>query len=170
MASKKKLKTFTLIEIVVAIVLVSILTAVTLTIINPSQKVDESKQKEAIIELREIAKAVQYYASDLGAYPADVSRGLPSGIEDYLRADGSWPDGPLPGSVYDYDNWSEQTCIDPNASGSIQVTLRQVPDRNPDGSDVWAWYFVLSGNGTPHCNSATEWDLGECVSCPDFEL
>src|SRR5690606_39836552 len=103
-------------------------------------------------------------------YPADVSRNLPSGIEVYLTADENWPSGPLSGSVYDYDNWSDQTCIDPEASGSIQVTLRQIPGRNPNGSNVWAWYYVLKGKGAPHCSNATEAELGECVNCPGFEL
>jgi prepilin-type N-terminal cleavage/methylation domain-containing protein len=162
-------KAFTLIEILVSIAIVTILASAVVFVVRPAQKVEDSKVKQALIELKEIGKAIGFFASDNGFYPDDVSRGLPSGIEQYLTPGETWPDGPLPGSVYDYDNWSDQTCVDGAASGSVQITLREVPDRNPDGSDVWAWYYVLSGTGTAHCNSATEWDKGECINCGDFD-
>ncbi|MCA9378984.1 prepilin-type N-terminal cleavage/methylation domain-containing protein [Candidatus Dojkabacteria bacterium] len=164
------LKGFTLMEVILVIAILSILLGTTYLIFNPTEKIEESQQSQALSELREIGRALGFFALDNGYYPADVSRGLPTGLEPYLNAQGNWPDGPLPGSVYDYDNWSGQTCIDSAASGSIQITLREVPGRNPDQSNVWAWYYVLEGKGTPHCTNASEWDKGECINCPGFTL
>lgn len=168
--NKNYLVAHTLIELVIAITIIAILATVVYAIIRPPQIYEDTQYTQALTELAEIGKAIQYYAADNGAFPPDVNRGLPAGIERYLAPEQRWPVGPLEGSIYDYDNWSGKTCLDPEASGSIQITLREVPDRNPDGSNVWAWYYVLYGKGMPHCNTASEAYLGECVNCGDFEL
>ncbi len=165
-----KLHAATLVEITLAIAIMAILAGAAFITINPFNRVDEGQYSQALTELREIAKAVQVFALENGYYPADVSRGLPTGIEKYLTPDETWPNGPLDGSIYDYDNWTGQSCIDAEASGSVQITLREVPNRNPDGTDVWAWYYVIFGKGTPHCSNANEADKGECVNCPGFVL
>lgn len=167
---RRQIPSFTLIEVIVVLIIIVILATASILVFRPQTTVLHSQQTQALAELTEIAKAIQAYGLDEGHYPADVSRGLPSGIEKYLTPDESWPDGPIPGTVYDYDNWQNKTCIDNAASGTVQITLRQVPDRNPDGSNVWAWYYVLFGKGTAHCDNASEWNKGECVNCQGFEL
>lgn len=163
-------KSFTLLEVLLVTAILAILAMTVYLVVRPAETVENSQQSEALTELREIGKALQLFALDNGYYPADVARGIPAGIEAYLTADSTWPDGPIPGTVYDYDNWSGQSCIDNAANSSIQITLRNIPGRNPDGSSVWAWYYVLSGKGTPHCSNASEWNKGECVNCTGFQL
>jgi prepilin-type N-terminal cleavage/methylation domain-containing protein len=161
---------FTLIEVITVIAILGILIFVSVELVNPRARVEESQAKKAITELSEIAKAVQLFALDNGYYPDDVVRGLPPGIDNYITPEPLWPDGPFNGSVYDYDNWTGQNCIDPEASNSIQITLREVPGQNPDGSIVWAWYYPIFGKGSSHCNNVNEWDKGECVICEDFSI
>src|SRR3990167_704101 len=55
-------------------------------------------------ELRQINAALEHWISDNETYPADVNRGLPTGLEAYLP-DGDWPSGPWNNSVYDWDSW-----------------------------------------------------------------
>lgn len=170
LTTKRLPAAFTLIEMVIGMAILAILLTVVTVIVRPFDRIEKSAQQRAITELGEIAKAVQLFSLDEGYYPADVNRNVPPGISKYLTSEISWPEGPIPGTVYDYDNWSNQTCTDPEASGSIQITLRQIPGRNPDGSNVWAWYYPIFGKGSPHCNDANQWNKGECVSCPGFEL
>lgn len=160
---------FTLLELVVSLTILAILTTAIYAVIGPRQNIQRAQQLASINELNEIGKALGFFAADNGFYPPDVSRALPPGIEAYINPEEAWPDGPFPGSVYDYDNWTTQSCIDAEASGSIQITLRQIPNRNPDGSNVWAWYYVLSGKGTPHCSNFAEHNKGECINCPGFD-
>lgn len=170
MAKKSKTKPgFTLLELVISFAIIGILSVAVYVVISPWQKIERAQQLQSINELNEIGKALGFFAADNGYYPDDVNRGLPPGIEAYINPEEMWPTGPFPGSVYDYDNWSDKTCLDTEASGSIQITLREVPDRNPDGSAVWAWYYILDGKGTPHCNNSNEWKKGECVNCPGFD-
>lgn len=160
---------FTVLELVISLTILAILSLAVYLAIGPRQQIERAQQLASINELNEIGKALGYYAADLGSYPPDVSRALPNGLESYINPEEEWPDGPFEGSVYDYDNWQGQTCIDSEASGSVQITLREIPDRNPDGSDVWAWYYVISGKGTPHCSNSNEWNKGECINCPGFD-
>ncbi len=166
---KKQKAAFTIIELVLSMAILAILSVAIYVIIGPRQQIERAQKLASVNELNEIGKAIGFFAADTGAYPADVNRSIPPGIEAYINPEEQWPDGPFPGSVYDYDNWSDKTCIDAEASGSIQITLREVPNRNPDGSNVWAWYYVLSGKGTPHCSTANEATKGECVNCPGFD-
>lgn len=162
-------RAFTLIEVITVISILSVLVFVGFVVLRPFDRVRDSQTQRALTELAEIAKATQLFALDYGYYPADVSRDLPAGIAEYITPEADWPEGPFPGSVYDYDNWSDQECIDPNGSYSVQITLREVPNQNPDGTDVWAWYYPIFGNGTPHCSNNNEYTKGECVICPGFD-
>lgn len=164
---EKKEEGFTLIEIIIVIALLAILSSVVFFVVKPFELIEETRYERAVTELTQIGKALELWVTIEGQYPPDVNRDLPNGIEKYLNTAPIWPKGPYPGSVYDYDNWSDQTCIDPEASGSVQITLRQVPGFNPDGSDVWALYYVIAGKGTPHCSSSSEWNKGQCINCSE---
>ena len=73
--------------------------------------------------------ALEMYISsnNNGNYPDDVDRDLPSGVEQYLGA-GQWPNAPWPGSIYDWDNWT-----DPVTGQKIyQISIRFCPLGQPD--------------------------------------
>lgn len=95
---------FTLIELLVVMALIGILASIVLTSLSSSrEKARFSRAKE---ELHQLDMALEQYQSDHnGAYPPDVDRSIPPGLEDYLPA-GDWPNAPWPNSVYDWDNWS----------------------------------------------------------------
>ncbi|MCA9382365.1 prepilin-type N-terminal cleavage/methylation domain-containing protein [Candidatus Dojkabacteria bacterium] len=158
---------FTLIEVIIVIALLAILSGSVFLVVKPFDLIEETRYERSITELTSIGKALELWVTIEGQYPPDVNRDLPNGIERYLNTAPIWPKGPYPGSVYDYDNWTGQTCIDPAASGSVQITLRQVPGFNPDGSNVWALYYVIAGKGTPHCSNANEWNKGTCINCEE---
>lgn len=150
---------FTLIELLVVIAIIAILAAVVLLAINPVRVIEESRTSTAKANLQQIARAAQQYSVDAGALPADTNRSIPTEFMSYLGP-GSWPAGPFPGSVYDWDNWTGQTCWD-GTPGGIQVTLRQV--NGYKGKTNYNLYLPIQGNGLPHCTSSGE--KGECINC-----
>src|SRR3990167_108267 len=96
-------KAFTLVELLVVVTILAVLSGVGIAYIGRAKQ--EAKYVRAKKELETIASALQSYINDHEQYPADVNRGLPNGVEQYL-SEGDWPDGPWTGSVYDWDNWN----------------------------------------------------------------
>ena len=91
-------------------------------------------------------------------YPTDVTRNVPSGLEQYLGG-GTWPDGPYPGSVYDWDNRL-------STEGYIQISLRFC-DVNGENcrfpTEPWANNFDV--------NSSMYWCFeGDCRAHPSQPL
>ena len=72
--------------------------------------------------MSDMAKGTQQYYIFERGWPADVDRGLPAGITKYISGDASsWPTGPWPGSVYDYDNFTV------GGETAIQISIRFCP-------------------------------------------
>lgn len=165
-------KGFSLLEIIIVITLLAVLATVILVAIDFPRRIEESQKSRAVFEMRQLANAAEAFFIDRGYWPADVNRSLPSELQEYLPPGFSWPDGPIEGATWDYDNWTGLSCINSDADNSIQITLREIPNRNPDGSDTWAWYIPLNPDapGAPHCNNASEYDKGECITCAGFSL
>jgi prepilin-type N-terminal cleavage/methylation domain-containing protein len=63
---KEILGAHTLIEVIVAIAIIAILSAVVYVIIRPPEVIEDTKYTQALTELAEIGKAIQYYAADNG--------------------------------------------------------------------------------------------------------
>lgn len=160
-----KIKGFTLIELLIVVAIIGVLSAIVLVSINSSR--ESAYYSRASLEMTELAKALSLYLSDHGSYPADVNRGLPNGLEAYLSA-GDWPNGPWPGSIYDWDNWDN-----PDTPGQkiYQISLRFCPIGGPlsacnfpkapwaQNFDVdSALYFCLSGACRSH--------IGEPINYP----
>lgn len=167
MTKKNNFYAFTFLEILLALTIMAILGAATLAAYNPAARIYSSQKSRAVQELKEIAKAIQAYNLDNGDWPPDGARGEDPGLSDYLGDDFDWSTGPIPGTVWDYDNWTGNTCINSDADDSVQISLRNVPNRNPDGSDTWAWYIPVNPDapyGAPHCSLVDEYDAGECVT------
>jgi len=107
---------FTLIEILIAI---SLTTAIVVgyIYISASKGKEKAYFTRAISELSIISNAIKLQVQEDNVYPADVSRALPSGIEDYIATpNDAWPNAPWPGTVYDYENW--------NSGQVIQISAR----------------------------------------------
>jgi len=125
-------------EVLIAMSLIALLsTFVLFRIIDNYKKATLVRGKA---ELSQIASAAQQFIIDNnGALPGDVNRGLPSGIETYL-GEGSWPEGPWPGSVYDWDVFPDK-AEGPNYQVSIRFCPLSMPAlcRFPD--EPWAANF-----------------------------
>lgn len=156
MSSQKGLS---LIELLLVIVILAILLGVILAYFNPVRWQETTRTAHAKASLVNIGRAAQIYADQHGDYPADVVRDIPQEFIQFMGP-GAWPDGAFPGSVYDWDNWENQTCWD-GTTGDIQITLRQV--NGYKGKTDYTLYYVLEGPGIPHCSVSTQ--KGECVNC-----
>lgn len=150
---------FSLVEILVTVTIVIILSVVALLIVKPLNFLGDSSYAVTVASLKSIANAANLYAEETGVYPADVNRDIPREFIKYLNP-GAWPAGPFTGSVYDWDNWTGQTCWD-GTPGGIQITLRQI--NNYKGKTNYTLYWVMKGPGMPHCNDSSV--RGECLNC-----
>lgn len=164
---KMKEKGFTLIEILVVIVILGILSAGIFFAIRPLERIREAQLTRARVTLDRIGLALREYNVDSGGFYPDELEGVPEEVRTYISDANPLNEGPWPGSYYDYDNYTGLECTDAEASGSIQVSIRNVPYRNPDGSSNWTLYYVIEGKGTPNCIGA-DWNKGECVNCGDL--
>lgn len=159
-----KIKGFTLIELLVVIAIIGVLSAIVM--INVKNFRENGYYSRASLETTEIAKSLTLYLNAHGSYPDDVNRALPPGLEEYLPA-GNWPNGPWPGSVYDWDNWD-----DPDNPGQkiYQISIRFCPIGGPLSAckfpkTTWAQnfgidsalYFCLSGSCRSHNNQPSSY-------------
>lgn len=168
-----KLKAVSSFELLVMAALVAIVGTVIYAALNPAGRIYSTQKERAVVELFELAEAIQLFNLDNGYYPADTARGVDPGLSDYLSdPEFDWSEGPIPGTVWDYDNTYGETCIDSAGEDLVQIVLRNVPNRNPDGTDIWAWYLspTPGKDGVPHCDNVNEYDKGECVNCADFDI
>lgn len=150
---------FTLVEILVVITLLIIIASMVLFAINPAKVIEDSRISATKAGFNQIAKAAQIYTTQNESLPADTNRNIPVEFQPLLGS-GTWPAGPWPGSVYDWDNWSDQTCWD-GSTGIIQITMRQIPKYKSKTN--YTLYFVIQGDGIPHCSDSSV--KGECVNC-----
>ncbi|OGE82790.1 MAG: hypothetical protein A3B10_03885 [Candidatus Doudnabacteria bacterium RIFCSPLOWO2_01_FULL_44_21] len=162
---------FTLIELLITLAIIGVLA--TIVFLNVKNSRENTYYSRASWETTEIAKALWIYLQEYGDYPSDANRGLPPGLEVYLPA-GNWPDGPWPGSVYDWDNWD-----DPDQPGKkiYQISLRFCPIGGPLSAcnfpkASWAQnfninsalYYCLSGSCRSHVASPPSYP-GKCINC-----
>ncbi|MAQ77236.1 hypothetical protein CL684_01810 [Candidatus Campbellbacteria bacterium] len=163
---------FTLIELLVVIAIIGVLSSIVLTSLGSART--KARTAKAASELRSLAQGFEMYNLAIGDYPGDVSPDvLPTGMAAYLGG-GAWPDGPYPGSVYDWEYWDAGT-----ATEAVQVSIRfcgaagNTVDCNfPD--EEWADSFTTNQNAAYYCitGQCRPWETdtvgaveGYCFNC-----
>ncbi|MDQ5893024.1 MAG: hypothetical protein QG640_34 [Patescibacteria group bacterium] len=168
---KKIVAGFTILELLIVIAILGYLSSIVLG--STSTARDKAYEARGKKELLTIYEALQLYMTDRGGrMPADVSRGLPPGLEDYLPS-GDWPTAPWPGSVYDWDVWD-----DPSSPTDIaQISVRFCPAGgalstcqfpNEDWAEGFgvnsAYYYCIQGACRSHIAEPVSYP-GKCASC-----
>jgi prepilin-type N-terminal cleavage/methylation domain-containing protein len=171
-------KGFTLLELMICIFLLGVLATITYSVIVPNYR-ERTYYTRAVAEENTIANAVNLYVAKYNVYPDDVSRGLPTGISEFIQTgQGShdWPDAPWPGSVYDWDNWP------PDANGpqqTYQISIRfcnagdEATCKKNFPKESWVtsdWdsnssvYYCIKGSCRAHQNYPAS-HPGYCINC-----
>ena len=150
---------FTLVEILIVISIIAVLTVTLYLVLNLSDLLERSRTSRAEATLISLAKAAKLESIDTGGYAADVARGVAASFADRLNPP-VWPVGSFEGSSYDWDNWDGDTCWD-GSQNIIQITLRDIASFQ--GNSNYTMYFVLQGQGIPHCNDPLI--RGVCINC-----
>lgn len=181
-------KAFTLIEIVVVIGLIGALTAITYSFAVPKYR-ERTYYTRANAELNTMANALTLYVAKYNDYPADVSRSIPPGIQEFLQQNynNQWPNAPWPGSVYDYDHWDDWSYHDPGELPApiIQISIRMcnagddaickanankylkgtVADSVLDNWDSYSSvYYCIKGSCRSHQSQPAN-HAGYCINC-----
>lgn len=129
-------------------------------------------------DLREMATALELYAEDHGGnYPADVSRNVPPGLEQYLNTQTYWPGASWPSSVFDWDNWAPASVAYEPKEQIYQISVRFCPIGGPIEecyfpNETWAEnfginssvYYCVSGPCRAHGSEAYDYP-GYCLNC-----
>lgn len=175
MISKRKNKRisssgFTLIELLIVVAIIGVLSSIILTYLTKAK--DSAYMARAKVEFRTIATAIELYTLDHGdVLPADVNRGLPPGLEAYLPG-GDWPNGPWPGSFYDWDNHIHPLTGQP----VVQISIRFCPYNDfvncTFPNEPWAAgfdyyssvYYCILGACTSYLTMPPD-HPGYCVNC-----
>lgn len=171
MSVHKTKRGFTILELLIVIGIIGVLSSIVMNSTN------DAKQKAYLArgqkEFITIYQALQMYMSDRGGrMPADVSRGLPPGLENYLPT-GTWPSAPWPGSQYDWDVWT-----DPAGGPTIaQISIRFCPAGGNISTcnfpkESWAanfgvdssYYYCIQGACRAHINQPITYP-GKCANC-----
>jgi prepilin-type N-terminal cleavage/methylation domain-containing protein len=168
-------KGFTLMEIIIVLGIIVILAS--LVAVSLIKAKESSRLARISTEMTEINVALTQYAEDNNyAYPPDVDRSVPPGLEKYLK-NGVWPTSVWPHGVFDWDNW---TTVNGVASPQIyQITyhLCGISDPIEYCSDPLIFphftrnssiFYCIQGPCVPHQNAPT--DPGYCVNCKPKEV
>lgn len=165
---------FTLLELLVVLAIIGIFASIVLAGLSVIR--EDAYEARAKSETRSFASALQtYIAVEGNGYPPDANRGIPAGLEDYLSG-GGWPDGPWPGSVYDWDAWEI------NGESVRQISVRFCPHsgslsecRFPraDWAENFgvnsAFFYCFEGPCRSHSGEPRDYP-GYCINCVCKEM
>ena len=138
---------FSLLELLVAIAIISILSSIAIAAF-------EGYKSKALIastaaEIKDLATAFEAYASDNGDYPDDSHLDLPAGMESFIKADFWTSPSPLTGTY----NWEGPNSY-PYAGISLfqsTATVEQLEalDLLLDNGNLANGRFRIGDNGRP---------------------
>lgn len=147
---RKNNKGFTLVELIVALVILAVLGGISLTLLNPKKYIDQTKDAKRAHDLTQIQSALDTYYNDHNCYPASFDE-LNSGQTKYMK---DIPKDPDTGASYPYEINVEKTCPQWNilfAKVSTPSNIRsacpldQFSDCIPPNYDNSSYICVLSG-------------------------
>lgn len=159
-------KGFSIIELIVVIAIIGYLSSIVIgSIHSAKEKTTLARAKQ---DLKSVAQALELYAIDNGGYPADVSRALPNGIEAYLPSN-IWPLASWPGSVFDWENWTDPATGLP----IYQISIRFCPIGGPLSAcafppEPWATNFDINSSVYYCVQGACRAHISEVVSYPGY--
>ncbi len=166
-AIKDALRGFTILELLIVIVVIGILASLVLVGYTGIQ--ERAYYNRSRSELRSISSALYLYQDKYAGFPADVNRGLPPGLEEFL-SNKSWPAAPYPGSIYDYDAFVN------DGVNTYQISIRFCEANKPNTckfpNEDWAnnfdinssMYYCIEGNCKAHPEEPDN-HPGYCVNC-----
>lgn len=164
-------KGFTLVELLVVIAIIGILSSIVL--VNYSGVIEKARYARTQSELSSIANGFKLYASDHnGDFPPDVSRNLPPELEHYISVQDSWPEADWPGSVFDWDNWTDPDTEEPIYQISIRFCPLDHPEQCKFPDEPWAAnfdyyssaYWCIQGPCRSHISQPID-HPGYCINC-----
>ena len=161
---------FTIVELLIVIIVIALLAAISIAAYtNISQRAYDARTRS---ELSNMARAVTFYHTTHGGYPADVDRNVPVGI--FENNESYWPPAPWPGSVYDYDRYIDSIT----GEEIVQISVRFCPLEESDGpcqfpNEPWAAgftrqsgaYWCITGTCRAHPDHRDA--IGHCLNCRD---
>ena len=148
--SNKKVKAFTLIELLLVVALIIILTGVTLQVLNRQgirNKAEDSVRKSI---LQQLAEALETHGAAEGTYPVNQAAAEAS---IYLE---EWPTGDV---LYEYSNFANNFRLvvvkasDSSNSYSYSSHVGRVITCAPNGAPCEGLGYCCQG----YCNSGTCW-------------
>lgn len=169
---------FTLIEILIVITIIGMLAGLIYGYAVPHYR-ERTYFTRASAELNTMANAVNLYVAKYNDYPADVTRGIPPGLEEFLQSQqgsNQWPNAPWPGSVFDYDNWppdsngpqqTYQISIRFCAAGDTATCKQNFPKESwvtSSWDSYSAVYYCLKGSCRSHQSKPMDYP-GYCINC-----
>lgn len=167
----KRRLAFTLLEVSVVVAIIAALAIAVFVYMNNARQ--KGKITRVAEELAQINTSLTQYAEDHNyAFPADVDRAVPPGLEKYLTG-GTWPTSIWPHGVFDWDNWVV------NGKQVYQITYRLCdlddpiqycsdPALFPNFTRYSSIYYCISGPCVPHRDHPN--DPGYCVNCEPHEV
>ena len=174
MYPKNKQSGLTIFELLAVVAIIGILASVILARIDNAK--EATYEAMAKSELNAFAAAMNKHLTESGRkYPPDADRNIPAGLEAYLNVH-DWPDGPWPGSVYDWDNWTIA------GEKVYQISIRFCPRGGPLSAcrfpeEDWAenfgvnsaYFYCFDGPCRSH-NTEPQTYPGYCVNCSCKEM
>jgi len=157
---------FTLVELIIATTIIIVLAG--LAVLGTYRYKANAKLSRVTTELSTLATATTQYAEDNNyTYPADVARGMPSGLEKYLPGQ-VWPASIWPRGQFDYDAWPNngqqvyQISYHLCSTGDPASTCAD-PILFPTFTSDSTIFYCISGPCIPHQDEPTI--PGYCVNC-----
>lgn len=173
-----KVAGFSLIELVIIIGVLAVLAALTYSYAVPKYR-ERTYYTRAVSEMHTQANALTLYVAKYNDYPADVTRDIAPGTEEFLQGqyEEGWPDAPWPGSVFDYDRWDDIGVVQistrfcspgdtPTCFANANKYLKGIASDNALANwDAWSSvYYCIKGLCRSHQSKPAD-HPGYCINC-----